>query len=231
MKRKCSFDTGVQMATPRQLQFGSMDGREFRFVIEQRCFAPGEFCNRWGCDYSKPPSLLKAGCANNSDAPTAACLVGTFVWGEESKKGNKVGTKANKVGPRIQKWEQERNKVGTKWPRIQKWEQERNKVGTKGNKVGPRIQKWEQERKKVGTKGNKVGPRIQKWEQERNKVGTKGNKVGPRIQKWEQERNKVGPANSSWPRCLPCNLSRHAPYWHAASSQPTLKKCISRLQS
>ena len=93
------------------------------------------------------------------------------------------------MGPRIHKWEQERNKEGgIKNP----------KVGTReeqsANKVGSRIQKWEQERNKEGTKwdqepksGNKRGT---KWEQSGAKnpqVETReeqsGNKAGSRIQK------------------------------------------------
>ena len=97
------------------------------------------------------------------------------------------------MGSRTLKWEQETNKVGTKWDqepksgnkRGTKWEQsgiKNPKVGTReeqsGNKVGSRTPK-------MGTReeqsGNKVGSRTQKWEQERNKVGS-------RTHKWEQER-------------------------------------------
>ena len=140
-------------------------------------------------------------------------------WEQKPQSGNKRGTKWDKVGTRIPKWEQERNKVGTKCgqesksgnKRGTKWDQsgaKNPKVGTREelsrDKVGPRITQWEQERNKVGTKwdqesqsGNK---RRTKWDQsgtKNPKVGTREelsrDKVGTRAPKWEQERNKVGP--------------------------------------
>ena len=59
--------------------------------------------------------------------------------------GTREGLSGDKVGPRIQKWEQERNKVGTKW----------DKESQSGNKKGT---KWEQsaaKNPKVGKERNK----------------------------------------------------------------------------
>ncbi len=86
-------------------------------------------------------------------------------------------TKGNKVVPRIQKWEQERNKVGTKWGQESK---SGNKKGTKWNKGGPRIPKWEQERNKVGTKWDQEPISGNKRETKRERSGTKNSKVGTR---------------------------------------------------